>query len=108
MTARENAQKALRTHLRCDGSYAFSLLEVLNEDEIEQIAGQLGHPRAAVAIAAVIYRARLRLADEEASRHYRTILKTVPCDGHRITAEGPRTRAPGIRECIDPSPMIDP
>lgn len=107
MTPREIAQKALRTHLRCDGKYVLSLLQVLNEGEREQIAAELENPGGAVAIAAVIYKARLRLACEEADRHHQTILDTVPLEVNRADAVTPRRRMHGIRECPLPQGFED-
>lgn len=106
MDPRQDAQKAIRQHLRCDDAYVLSVIEVLNESELEQIAGHLSNPAGAVAIAAVIYQARLRLAAEEASFHHETICKTVPLpDGSRLTFGDTRCDEPkvsGIRVCPEP------
>ncbi len=106
MTPREAAQKAIREHLRCDDAYVVSLVEVLSDGEIDQIAAELSNPAGAVAIAAVIYQARLRLAAEEARFHHERICKTVPLpDGSRLTFGDTRCDEPkvsNIRVCPDP------
>lgn len=106
MNPRQDAQKAIRQHLRCDDAYVSGLVEMLNEGELEQIAGHLTNPAGAVAIAAVIYQARMRLAAEEAAVHHQSICKTVPLpDGSRLTFGDSRCdepKVPGIRVCPDP------
>jgi len=111
MTAREDAREAIRKHLGHDDVYASSMVEVLNGGELEQIADHLCEPAGAVAIAAVIYRARLRLAAEEAEYHHQVITRTVPLPDGNAVRRGERRcydpKTPGVRVSPDPAPDRD-
>lgn len=85
-TDQEKAQRAIVKHLRRSKDYAIALVEELTAGEIEAIAAELGNASGAVAIAAVIYRARRRLTDEEAELHHRVICGKVSLGPHRAKA----------------------
>lgn len=107
MSLLQDAQQAIIEHLRQPEEYARSVVEVLTDGEMEQIAGHLRNEAGGVAIAALIYRARLRLAAAEADVHHQTICDTVPLPEAPRRTEDRRNseavRHPGIR--VVPSPF---
>jgi len=94
---RHQAANAIREHLQRDVGYAADLVAVLKESELCDIVDN-DRPNGAVAIAAVIYQARLRMAMDEANEHAEVIERTVPVVWNRQTEVG--VDGPGIKEVV--------
>jgi hypothetical protein len=82
-------------------AYTDALLPLLLPSEVEEIAEHSQNPLGAVAIAALIYHARLRLALQEAGEHHATIQRTVPYDASCVVSSV-GTPGRGIREVRSP------
>lgn len=95
------AADGIQSLLQRPPAYTAALLSQLSPAEIDHIARHAKHRGGAVAIAAIIYRARLRLASQEAAAHHEIIRKTVPYDPGCV-ARSPGKSAPGIRQVPAP------
>jgi hypothetical protein len=96
---RQRAANAIRRLLQRTHRYTDGLIPLLTSTEVETIATEGQRSGGAVAIAAIIYRARLRQAGAEAEYHHRVIGETVPfaprADRKRVGVDGPAIREYG-------------
>ncbi len=110
MDEKEKAIRGIVQRLRRTRKYAAALVERLTVEEVSLIARHARNESGAVAIAAMIFRARRRLdgarfAHREAKGHYRTILETVRQD-RRQKEEDRFPPVPGIRIVPLPSEYV--
>ena len=80
------------------------MVELLRDDEIEEILRHEHYPAGGVAIAAIVYRARIRRANQEADEHHDVICRDVPLPHSQEirNSPAPRHKLPGIHVCPDP------